>query len=73
MRDKKADQNSPDRFTHACLVGGIDQAGLDERGRVWEKDEIDPRNGTKFWTSCINVSMLDLLSTRDFIERLRQV
>ena len=34
VRDSKADVNDPYRFTHACLVGGIEQAGLDEHGQV---------------------------------------
>lgn len=44
VRDKKADVNDPYRFTHACLVGGIDQVGLEQQGTVWKKDQIDPRN-----------------------------
>lgn len=72
VRDKKADVNDPYRFTHACLVGGIDQAGLEQQGTVWKKDQVDPRNGTKFWTDCINVAMTDLISTKDFVSLLKE-
>lgn len=72
VRDKKADVNDPYRFTHACLVGGIDQTSLGELGTVWKKDQVDPRNGTKFWTDCINVAMTDLISTKDFVSLLKE-
>ncbi len=72
VRDKAVDQNSPYRFTHACLVGAIDKTGLDERGQVWEKDAVDPSNGTKFWTDCINVSMQDLMPTKVIVETLKK-
>ena len=72
VRDKKANVNDPYRFTHACLVGGIDQTSLGELGTVWKKDQVDPRNGTKFWTDCINVAMTDLISTKDFVSMLRE-
>jgi len=71
VRDSEADVNDPHRFTHACLVGGIDQAGLEEHGQVWEKGQVDPRNGTKFWTSCINVTMTDLITPKAFVDLLK--
>ena len=55
------------RFTHAFILGGIDLNTLEKKGKHWKKDEIDPSNGTKFWTDCINVSMELLLDNREMI------
>ena len=66
-RPRERDGSDPYRFTHACLLGAIDQEDLASRGKVWDAGEVDPDNGTRFWTACINVKMEDLLPTRDFL------
>jgi hypothetical protein len=57
LRDTSIDEKSPNRFTHAYLLGGLDIASLDREGKRWEPGQTDPSNGTKFWTACINVKM----------------
>ena len=60
LRDKSFDQTDIRRFTHAYIVGAIDIATLDDKAKKWEAGDIDPDNGTKFWTACLNVNMADL-------------
>lgn len=71
LRDTTAEANDPYRFSVACLLGGISLADLDRVGTRWKAGQVDPRNGTKFWTSCINVPMTELLSNDDFLACLR--
>ena len=54
VKHSAADVDDPHRFTHACLL-----TGLEEHGQVLEKDQIELNNGTKFWTTCLNVAMTD--------------
>lgn len=65
----RRDRNNPDRsirrFTDAYIVGGIDLEKLEEIKRVWKTDEVDPDNGTQFWTACLNVKMSDLIPLGD--------
>ena len=71
LRDKNRPDSDVYRFSHAFIVGGLDIATLEAKGRVWQENEIDPDNGTKFWTSCINVSMADLLSNKEMLSIFR--
>jgi hypothetical protein len=48
-----------ERFSAAYLVGWCTLDRM-EQGKIWEEDEVDPRNGTKFWTRCKNVYISDL-------------
>ena len=48
-------------------MGGIDIATLERHGKYWEKDQVDPSNGTKFWTDCINVNMMQLIDNHEMI------
>jgi hypothetical protein len=48
------------RFTHAYILGGISLAQLESKGRRWNANEVDPANGTCFWTACINVRINQL-------------
>ena len=58
------------RFTEAFILGGIDIDTLERIGTHWRKGEVDVRNGTKFWTDCINISMEQLVNNQDMIETL---
>ncbi len=67
LRDKSAPSNDIRRFTHGCLVGGLDFETLERIGKRWETGETDPANGTKFWTACINVRMEQLLTFQEML------
>ncbi len=68
LRDQSKKSKQIDRFSHAFIMGGIGIKTLDQIGKRWYKDQVDPSNGTKFWTDCINVSMSQLISNKDMIE-----
>ena len=68
LRNRSDNSECIRRFTEAYLVGGIDLETLERIGKHWKKGEIDTRNGTEFWTDCINVSMEQLINNRDMIE-----
>lgn len=67
LRDKTKGDAGIYRFTTAFIVGAINIFSLERVGKVWEAGEVDPDNGTKFWTSCINVRMSDLTPLREVI------
>ena len=46
--------NPPDRTENEEEIARLEDAG-------WEKDQVDPSNGTKFWTSCINLKIKQLI------------
>ena len=71
LRNRKRPVVDIYRFSHAFIVGGLDIATWEAKGRVWEADETDPDNGTTFWISCINVSMVDLLSNKEMLSIFR--
>lgn len=48
------------RFKEAWVVGCMGRQKLQSIGKVWKAGEVDPDNGTKFWTDCINVQISDL-------------
>ncbi len=70
LSNRDADQTDISRFTHAFFVGAISIEQLERQGKVWKKNETDPSNGTTFWTDCINISMVDLISCEDFLSLL---
>lgn len=49
-----------DRFTSAHLVGAANRRMVEEQGVVRQTGEVDPRNGTRFWTACRNLYIRDL-------------
>lgn len=63
--------SDPYRFKEAYILGGIGIAQLDTIGVHWKKGEVDPSNGTKFWTDCLNVRMDQLLSNAEMLEIFR--
>ena len=68
LRDKKFEKNNIQRYRKAYIVGGIEIEKLDREGKKWNAGDIDPDNGTKFWTACINVSMLQLIPFHELVE-----
>ncbi|CAN0508260.1 unnamed protein product, partial [Discosporangium mesarthrocarpum] len=71
LRDKNIDPSDIRRFTNAYILGGISRELLHKHGIVWKAGDVDSRNGTKFWTDCINVSMGDLIENRKMLEILQ--
>ncbi len=71
QRDRAADTSDPGRFTAAYLLGGIDLPRLDVVGVRWNAGQIDPANGTRFWTACLNVRMGDLHSNDEMLAAFR--
>lgn len=71
LRDRRRSETDVYRFTHAFILGGIGIAELEARGKVWKANETDPDNGTTFWTSCINVTMDDLTSNKEMMQRFK--
>lgn len=68
LRDESVRISSIHRFKKAFLLGGIDLETLDREGNHWNAGQVDPSNGTKFWTACINVSIRTLLSCGDMLD-----
>lgn len=72
-RDRADEDKSIKRFKTAYIVGGISQDELEELGTIWNAGDIDPSNNTKFWTSCLNIKMGDLISPKNIIEIFKKV
>ena len=70
LRKSHDNSDSIRRFSQAFIVGGIDLETLEKIGTRWKAGETDLRNGTKFWTDCINVSMEQLIDNQYMIEIL---
>lgn len=49
------------RFKTAFLLGIATREKIYAENRVWRAGDVDPSNGTKFWTDCMNlpISKLD--------------
>lgn len=68
VRDKEGKTNDIRRFNKGYILGGANIGYLDRYGKHWKKDQVDPANGTKFWTDCINIKIKDLASLQKCIE-----
>ena len=55
-------RGTTDAFTHAFLVGAYPGAKYRDGARFWDAGVVDPDNGTRFWTSCWNRPMSDLVN-----------
>lgn len=64
-RDKEKKDGNIRDFYSACLVGSIGYEELDRVGIVFYKDEVDPRNKTRFWTDCLNIQMSQLIPLKE--------
>lgn len=72
LRDPTFDDEDINRFKMAFLLGGIDIVTLDREGTKWNAGQTDPRNGTTFWTACINVSMRQLKPNTEMLELFKR-
>lgn len=55
------------RFVEAQIVGGISLAEFEAKSKFWEAGQVDPTNGTEFWTSCWNVYMHELVPLAELV------
>ena len=67
-RNKPMDTKDLRRFHSAYLLGGISYNELDRIGIPFLKDEKDWRNGTPFWTDCLNVEMWQLIPISEMLQ-----
>ena len=67
-RDSSNKSKNIERFSHACLLGFIGINSIQDYGKHWKKSQIDPSNGTKFWTDCMNIKMEKLYDNKKMIE-----
>ena len=67
LRDRSDNSKNINRFTHAFIMGGVDIKTIDTNGKHWKKDDIDPSNGTKFWTDCLNINMENLIENQHML------
>lgn len=70
-RDRRNTSTSINRYTDAYLLGWASRGWM-MGGRHWPRDSVDPENGTKFWTDCINRPISDLRSVEDMVTEIRR-
>jgi hypothetical protein len=63
QRNKEDGSTNVRRFHSGYILGGINQDQLEKLGKNWDAGEVDPTNGTKFWTACKNVYINQLANT----------
>lgn len=56
------------RFKKGYILGAANIAYLNKYGKKWKAGQVDARNGTKFWTDCINISIGNLAPLEKCIE-----
>lgn len=68
--ERNKSNNSKDirRFHTAYILGSISYEELDRVGIPFLKNEADWRNGTTFWTDCLNVEMWQLVPVKETID-----
>jgi hypothetical protein len=64
-RDKTNDSKDIRRFHSAYILGSISYEELNRVGIPFLKGEKDWRNGTKFWTDCLNIEMWQLITLKE--------
>lgn len=57
LRERGNNSEDIGRYKGAYICGVVSYPTMNEKGVVWEKGQTDPRNGTKFWTSCLNIEV----------------
>jgi len=67
-RDRNNNTKKIRRFHTAYIVGSISYEEIDQVGIRFLEDEEDWRNGTPFWTDCLNVAMWQLVPLSETIE-----
>lgn len=71
LRARGDERATIERFTKAFVLGWCEFEKIDS-GKVWEEGEVDPSNGTKFWTACKNIYVHDLHSMEEFVRDYRR-
>lgn len=71
QRDREQEIEGLERFSHAYLLGWASIRQVDH-GKRWEAGDVDPENGTKFWTACLNIKVRDLRPLSILVERSRK-
>lgn len=71
LRDRADTRETLDRFTRAYVVGWSTLAQVDA-GRTWSAGEVDPDNGTRFWTACKNVLVNQLRPMEELLAEYRR-
>lgn len=67
LRDDRLAKDDKYRFTEAYILGAISLDDLETVGIEWKKGSTDLRNGTTFWTDCINVTMEQLSENSEML------
>jgi len=57
VRDKGNNSEDISRYKDAYICGVMSFFNMNDKGVVWKKGQTDPRNGTTFWTDCLNVQV----------------
>lgn len=68
---ERNDSMAIERFHTAFIVGACNRRMLDQHSVEWQAGQTDPANGTKFWTSCRNIAITNLLPIDDAAARWR--
>lgn len=67
IRNGGSDSSSLSRFTEGWILGVASPELMRTKGKVWRSGQIDFSNGTKFWTDCLNISIGELDSLKDWV------
>lgn len=66
LRDKNESTEKLKRFKYAYILGFANKELMRKYGVLWKAGDVDPSNGTRFWTSCVNIKIENLLSLETF-------
>ena len=73
MRHSRQSTTDLKRFFEAHILGAVSRRRLEQVGQHWKAGTTDPRNGTTFWTDCLNVSMEQLLENTEMTRLFTEV
>jgi hypothetical protein len=73
MRHSRQSTTDLERFSEAHILGALSLRRLEQVGKYWKAGTTDPRNGTTFWTDCLNVSMAQLLENTEMTRIFKEV
>jgi len=68
-RNRNHEADNVTRFRKAFILGAIKKNEFDKVGKDWKKGQVDPSNGTKFWTACRNVYISQLECYEDIADQ----
>ena len=70
LQREKGNSRGIDRFRTCWFVGLMSRDKLERVAVLRKKGQTDPRNGTTFWTDCLNVYIRDLSSAKEMVNYL---